>query len=51
MLQDYFFFQTLAVLSLIKMFCCGQMTEEDKGRVDESAADGCVVIKDTKLRQ
>lgn len=26
-------------------------SEEDKGRVDGSAADGCVVIKDTKLRQ
>ncbi|KAM7369927.1 hypothetical protein PAMP_011215 [Pampus punctatissimus] len=32
-------------------FSCGQQTEEDKGRVNGSEADGCVVIKDTKLRQ
>lgn len=34
-----------------KCFAVDKMSEEDKGRVDGSAADGCVVIKDTKLRQ
>lgn len=40
-----------AAVPLVKLFCCGQMTEEDKGREDGSAADGRVVIKDTKLRR
>lgn len=43
--------QDICVLALVKIFRSGQQSEEDKGRVDGSAADVCVVIKDAKLRQ
>lgn len=47
-----YFLELIPVLHHVRMFRCGQMTEGgDKGRDEGSAADGCVVIKDTKLRQ
>lgn len=38
-------------ISLSNCFRCGQWSEGDEAWVDRGAADGCVLSKDTKLRQ